>query len=379
MIYLDNAATTGEKPKEVTEAVVKAMNRYSVNPGRGGYERSVRCAEEISRCRDKVSSFFGADAPERVIFTAGCTASLNTVIKGIVRPGDHIVISSLEHNSVARPAERMRKEGAELDVAEVIFGDREATVRSFERLIRSDTRLVVCTHASNVTGTVLPIGEIGRICAERGVPFCVDAAQSAGILDINMREQMIDYLCVAPHKGLYAPMGTGLLIALGDIPSTLTEGGTGSMSSSYDQPRDYPERFESGTLNVPGIFGISAGIDFVSGKKPEEIYSYEMKLIRRAFEGLGSIPDAVIYSEYPTDGKSVPTLSFNIKGRASTETADFLASKGIAVRAGLHCAPMAHRRLGTLESGTVRICCSVFNSASDIDALLTALKNYSRR
>ena len=379
MIYLDNAATTGEKPKEVTEAVVKAMNRYSVNPGRGGYERSVRCAEEIYRCRDKVSSFFGADAPERVIFTAGCTASLNTVIKGIVRPGDHIVISSLAHNSVARPAERMRKEGAELDVAEVIFGDREATVRSFERLIRSDTRLVVCTHASNVTGTVLPIGEIGRICAERGVPFCVDAAQSAGILDINMREQMIDYLCVAPHKGLYAPMGTGLLIALGDIPSTLTEGGTGSMSSSYDQPRDYPERFESGTLNVPGIFGISAGIDFVSGKKPEEIYSYEMKLIRRAFEGLGSIPDAVIYSEYPTDGKSVPTLSFNIKGRASTETADFLASRGIAVRAGLHCAPMAHRRLGTLESGTVRICCSVFNSASDIDALLTALKNYSRR
>lgn len=376
MIYLDNAATTGVKPPEVIRAVGKGLKEYSVNPGRGGYEQSAKCSEEIYRCRDKLSSFFGAGAPERVIFTSGCTASLNTVIKGVARPGDHIVISSLEHNSVARPAHRLQKEGAELDIAEVIFGDREATVRSFERLIREDTRLVVCTHASNVTGTVLPIEEIGKICAERGVPFCVDAAQTAGILDIDMKKQMIDYLCIAPHKGLYAPMGTGVLIALGDIPSTLLEGGTGSMSSSYEQPKDYPERFESGTVNVPGILGVSAGLDFVSAKTPAALYSHELGLVRCAFEGMSKIPGIVIYSEYPTAGRSVPTLSFNFRGEKSTDVADHLASKGIAVRAGLHCAPMAHRRLGTLETGTVRICCSAFNSRNDIDALLQVLRNY---
>lgn len=376
MIYLDNAATTGVKPPEVIKAVDKAMREYSVNPGRGGYKQSVDCSEQIYRCRDKLASFFGAQAPERVIFTSGCTAALNTVIKGIVRPGDHFVISSLEHNSVARPSYKLKGMGADLDVAEVIFGDREATVRSFERLIRKDTRLVVCTHASNVTGAVLPIKEIGEICAEMGVPFCVDAAQTAGVLDIDMKEQMIDYLCIAPHKGLYAPMGIGVLISLGEIPSTLLEGGTGSMSSSYTQPKDYPERFESGTVNVPGILGLSAGLDFVMKKTPKVIYNHELELIRYAFDGLSKIKGVRIFSEYPLKGRSVPTLSFNIDGHSSTEVADFLASKGIAVRAGLHCAPMAHRRLGTLEIGTVRICCSAFNTRSDIDALLSALRTY---
>lgn len=376
MIYLDNAATTGTKPPEVIKAVNRGLKEFSVNPGRGGYERSVKCSEEIYRCRDKISSFFGAQAPERVIFTSGCTASLNTVIKGIVRPGDHIVISSLEHNSVVRPAYKLKNMGVELDEAEVIFGDKEATVRSFERLIRKDTRLVVCTHASNVTGTVLPIKEIGEICAERGVPFCVDAAQTAGILDINMKEQKIDYLCIAPHKGLYAPMGIGILIALGDIPSTIFEGGTGSMSSSYAQPVDYPERFESGTVNVPGIMGLSSGLDFVQSKTTNVIYEHELGLVRYAFDSLSKIPGISLYSEYPQKGRSVPTISFNVMGTKSTDVADYLALKGIAVRAGLHCAPMAHRRIGTLETGTVRICCSAFNNRNDIDALIIALKNY---
>jgi len=378
MVYFDNAATSGVKPKEVIEAVNRSLREFSVNPGRGGYKESVKCSEEIYRCRKKVSRFFGANAPERVIFTANCTTALNTVIKGIVRPGDHVVISGLEHNAVARPLYEMTKSGVKLDIAEVIFGDWDATVRSFERLIRKDTRLVVCTHASNVTGSVLPIGEIGEICAKRGVPFAVDAAQTAGVLPIDMKAQKIDYLCIAPHKGIFAPTGIGVLIALGEIPKTLTEGGTGSMSQSFYQPVDLPERFESGTVNVPGIFGLSAGIDFVENKGREKIMQHELKLSRKIYEGLRTLGGCRMYSEYPNEGRSVPTLSFNLRDIPSTEIAEYLGDHNIAVRAGLHCAPMAHRRLGTAETGTVRVSCSFFNTEREAEYLLNILKNYKR-
>lgn len=376
MVYFDNAATSGVKPKEVIEAVGRSLREFSVNPGRGGYEASVKCSEQIYNCRQKVSQFFGANAPERVIFTPNCTTALNTVIKGIVRPNDHVVISSLEHNAVARPLYEMAKLGVKLDVAEVIFGDIEATARSFERLIRQDTRLVVCTHASNVTGTVLPIEKIGEICSKLRVPFAVDAAQTGGILPIDMKKQRIDYLCLAPHKGLYAPMGIGVLIALGEIPKTLTEGGTGSMSQSLYQPLDLPERFESGTVNVPGIFGLLAGINFVESKGREKIMEHELKLSRKIYEGLRGIGGCSMYSEYPKEGRSVPTLTFNLGDIPSAEVAEYLGEHGIAVRAGLHCAPLAHRRLGTSETGTVRISCSAFNTEREVDYLLNILKKY---
>ena len=375
MIYFDNAATTGHKPPEVISAVNRALSEYSVNPGRGGYDRSVECTERIYECRKKLSDMFGANAPERVIFTANCTAAINFCLKGICRKGDHVVASSLEHNAVARPLYKLQKQGVDVDFAEVIFGDKEATARSFERLIRPDTRLVVCTHASNVTGEILPIEIIGQICAERGVPFLVDAAQTAGIVDINMQKCKIDYLCIAPHKGLYAPMGTGVLIALGEIPDTLFEGGTGSLSTSYDQPKDYPERFESGTINVPGIMGVSAGVDFVRKKGIDNIYRHELELMAYIYDRLKSITGVVLYTERPTIGRFVPTLSFNISGMDSTTVATHLAKEGIAVRAGLHCASMAHRRLGTVDIGTVRICCSVFNNRQQADKLLNAVKN----
>ena len=258
MVYFDNAATTGKKPLSVIKSVNRSLYEYSANAGRGGHKASMKAAEEIFKVRKKVADFFGASGEEKVIFTPSCTAAINYVLKGILKQNDGLVISSLEHNSVTRPAETLRKSGVELSVAEVIFSDKEATVRSFERAIKPNTKVVLCTHASNVTGEVLPIKEIGEICALKGVPFAVDAAQTAGILDINMQEQKIDYLCVASHKGLYAPMGTGILIALGEIPRTLIEGGTGSMSISYEQPLDLPEAFESGTANVPGIAGVSA-------------------------------------------------------------------------------------------------------------------------
>lgn len=374
MIYFDNAATTGTKPSEVINAVNRALREYSVNPGRGGYTQSVDCSEKIYQCREKLSEFFGTDAPERVIFTPNCTTALNLVIKGICRKGDHVVASSLEHNAVARPLYKLQRIGVDVDFAEVIFGDKEATARAFERLIRPDTRLVVCTHASNVTGEIMPIEQIGEICAIRGVPFLVDAAQTAGILDINMKKCKIDYLCIAPHKGLYAPMGTGVLIALGEIPETIIEGGTGSLSISYDQPKDYPERFESGTVNVPGVMGISAGIDFVKSKGMDKIYRHENELMTYIYNGLKGINGVVLYTEKPTIGRYVPTLSFNIQGYDSGTVAEFLGKEGIAVRAGLHCAPMAHRRLGTVDSGTVRICCSAFNNKAQADKLLSAVK-----
>ncbi len=375
MIYFDNAATTGTKPPEVINAVNRALREYSVNPGRGGYNRSVECSERIYMCREKVSQLFGANAPERVIFTPNCTTALNLVIKGVCRKGDHVVASSLEHNAVARPLYKLQRSGVDVDFAEVIFGDQMATARSFERLIKPDTRLVVCTHASNVTGEIMPIKEIGAICARLGVPFLVDAAQTAGILDIDMQTLKIDYLCIAPHKGLYAPMGTGILIALGEIPDTLVEGGTGSLSISYEQPRDYPERFESGTVNVAGIMGISAGVDFVKSKGTARIYRHELDLMGYIHDGLKNIPKVILYTPKPSLGSFVPTLSFNVSGLDSVVTAQRLNDMGIAVRAGLHCAPMAHRRLGTVDSGTVRICCSVFNTRQDADKLLNAVKN----
>jgi cysteine desulfurase family protein len=374
VIYFDNAATTGTKPNEVIAAVEKALKERSVNPGRGGYKESVKCSEEIYECRKNVSDFFGAGAPERVVFTSNCTSALNMIIKGICNKGNKVVCSSLEHNAVARPIHKMTKLGVILDTAEVIFGDRAATVRSFERLITPETRLVVCTHASNVTGTVLPIKEIGEICAERGVPFAVDAAQTAGILNINMRELKIDYLAVAPHKGLYAPMGTGILISLGKIPDTLFEGGTGSLSASYEQPLELPDRLESGTLNVSGIAGIKAGIDFVSRQGVEKIYSHELKLIQYIYDQLSKINGVILYTERPEMNNFVPTLSFNVRGLLAEQVAEILSDKGIAVRAGLHCAPMAHRRLGTIDSGTVRICCSLYNTKQDADILLETVK-----
>lgn len=374
MIYFDNAATTGVKPKAVINAVGRAMTQMSVNPGRGSYESSAKCAAEVYNCRKKISDLFGANAPERVVFTANCTSAINTVIKGVCRPGDHIVTSSLEHNAVARPVYKLQRAGADVDFAEVIFDDREATVRSFERLIRRDTRLVAVTHASNVTGYVLPIKEIGEICAERNVPFMVDAAQTGGILDINMRELMVDYLCIAPHKGLYAPMGVGVLVALGEIPETLMEGGTGSLSASYGQPSELPDKFESGTLNVPGILGLSAGVDYVKSKGTDAIYRYELELLRYIYKGLCEINGVVLYTSEPKIGEYVPTLSFNVSGLSSEETARHLERDGIAVRAGLHCAPMAHRRIGTVDIGTVRVCCSSFNTGSEADALINSVQ-----
>lgn len=374
MIYFDNAATTGKKPVSVIRAVTEALTDYSVNPGRGGYEQSQKCSMKIFKTRTKLCEFFNCEDETQVVFTANCTESANIVLKGVLNSGDHLLISSIEHNAVARPAYKLAKSGVDIDFAEMIFDDDDAVCRSFERKIRPNTKLIVCTHASNVTGHVMPIERIGKICKERNIMFAVDCAQTAGILPIDMKKCNIDFLFIAPHKGLYAPMGTGVLIARKPIRKTIIEGGTGTESMNLEQPLDTPERFECGTLNVPGIFGLSAGVDFVNSKGIDNIYEHELNLAKKFYEGLRKIGGITVYSPYPTKNKTVPTISFNINGLSSTETASLLARQGIALRAGLHCAPLIHKRVGTLDNGSCRVCFSVFNTNSEVERALMAIK-----
>lgn len=374
MIYFDNAATSGVKPAPVVEAVKNSLIRLSANPGRSGHTLSLAADKMIFECRSKVAKFFGADGAENVVFTQNCTTALNFVIKGNLAYGNHVVTSSLEHNSVARPLETLRKRGLiSYDLAEVFFADPDATLRSFEKTITKSTKMVICTHASNVTGTVLPIAKIGALCKSKGILFCVDAAQTAGVLKINMKEMNIDFLCVAAHKGLFAPMGTGILIARKPIRDTVIEGGTGSKSMLVIQPNELPEGFESGTVNVPGIAGISAGIDFINGKGVEKIYHHEMNMMNQIYEKLRSVKGIQFYASPPKMGLTVPVMSVNIRHKTSSEVAEYLNNHNIAVRSGLHCAPMAHKRLGTIENGTVRISPSIFNTSADINGLIAAL------
>ncbi|MBQ1283818.1 MAG: aminotransferase class V-fold PLP-dependent enzyme [Clostridia bacterium] len=375
MIYLDNAATTYPKPQSVIKAVDDALKK-SANPGRSGHTLSQSTAISVYEVREKLKDMFSAPAVENVVFTLNCTHAINYVLKGLIKSGDRIVTSSFEHNAVMRPLEKLKKQGVHIDIAEAYPDDKEATVRSFSRLINTNTKLVICTAASNVIGLKMPIKEIGMMCKQFGISFCVDAAQLAGVCDINMKECNIDYLCIAAHKGLYAPMGTGVLITKDNRLDTIIEGGTGTASIMLDQPNDLPEMLESGTINVPGIIGLGAGIDFVKSKGFDKIYNHEMGLVKRLYKQLKSTPGVKLYTPEPDDNYA-PVLSFNINGLNSVDSASKLNSLGFATRAGLHCAPFAHKRIGTIESGTVRICPSVFTSGQDIDKFAAAVRRIS--
>lgn len=372
MIYLDNGATTGVKPLAVIKAVETALKEYSANPGRSGHKPSIKASTAVYNTRETVADFFGAGAVENVVFTMNCTHSLNCVIKGVLKKGDHVIVSSLEHNAVMRP---LVKSEIDFDVATVSLFDDKLTLREFEKKIKINTKMIICTGASNVLGKMLPIDGIGDICYSRGIRFAVDAAQTAGVVPINMKKQHIDYLCVAPHKGLYAPMGVGILICEKPIENTLIEGGTGTNSIEMFQPDTMPERMESGTVNVSGICGIKAGIEFVKKTGISKIYNHEMGLIKSAYKQLSDLPNVILYTPEPVNDSYVPLLSFNIKNIPSATVAQILSDKGIAVRGGLHCAPSAHRQIGTVESGAVRVCPGAFNSQAEINAFVNVLKS----
>ena len=363
-MYFDNGATTYPKPQAVINAAMAAMRDFGANPGRSGHRMSLRAAETVYRCRENLARLFGIDNPENVIFTYNCTTALNTVIKGVLKSGDHVVISSLEHNAVARPLKYLKQtRGVSWSVAQVFENDDDRTLQSFRQAINGSTKLIVCTAASNVFGVRLPIARIAALCRIYHILFCVDAAQGAGILPLNVRETGIDFLCAAGHKGLYGPMGTGLLVINTDVlPEPLTQGGTGSLSRSLEQPDVLPDRYESGTPNLPGIAGLNEGIKFVLERGEERLLQYEMKLAQQLFDGLSRTPGVVLYTQTPTAETHVPVVSFNIEGADCEEVAALLDSRfGIAVRAGLHCAPLAHKSFGTEESGTVRAVMSAYS------------------
>ncbi len=375
MIYLDNAATTYPKPHTVVSALSEGVTRFGANPGRAGHKMAYDTAEKIYAARETVSDFFDLGAPERVIFTKNCTESLNLVIKGLAARGGHFVCSDLEHNAVARPLEALKTQRiCDWSMAHVGKTDEE-TLFTFERSLRKNTVAIICTAASNVFGKVLPIQKLARLAHEHGVFLVVDAAQSAGILPMHVREYGIDFLCMPGHKGLYGPMGTGLLLCASAHPlATVIEGGTGTLSAQLMQPENYPERLESGTLNVPGIIALSEGVKFVARRGEQRIYRHEMHLMKCAFDCLQTMPNVLMYTDLNSRTECfVPLLSFNICGKHSEETAQLLAADGIAVRAGLHCAGLAHKSYHTEEVGTVRICPSVFTKEKDVNSLLNSV------
>lgn len=374
MIYLDNAATTFPKPSSVIKAVYNAQSFYGANPGRGGHRFSIRAGEIVFLCRERLGKMFGCKS-ENVAFTNNCTTALNTAINGILKKGDHVVISSLEHNSVLRPIHALSQKGIiSYSVARVNPFDDNETLRSFAYNIKENTVAVIVTHVSNVFGTVLPVGKISALCKAKGILFILDAAQSAGSHRINMEKEGIDVLCVPGHKGLYGPMGTGaLLFKEGLEINALTTGGTGSFSLSENQPEAYPDRLESGTLNLPGIAGLCQGISFVENYGGEgEILKKESELIKILCEDLSAVPGAHIYSGMQA-GKRTNVISFNLGNLHSEMVAAKLDRSGICLRAGYHCSFLAHKTYGTTEKGTVRASVGAFNTKKDVKNLVFSL------
>ena len=367
MIYLDNAATTFPKPTSVVRAAANACLTYGANPGRGGHKISARAGEEVYLCREKLASMFSCNV-ERTVFTLNCTHSLNTAIKGVLKRGDHAITSSLEHNSVLRPLEFLKQNGIiGYDVAEVDPQNEEITVRNFEKLINPRTKMIICTYASNVFGTVLPIKKLAALCKKRGLIFAVDCAQSAGIFKVDMENDGIDIVCAPGHKGLFGLMGTGVLMFSKDVEiRSLLQGGTGSLSLQKSQPKLYPDALESGTVNLPGIVGLSAGLDFIRSVGGETaVHQKETHLMELLKEEVHAVKNVTVYDDMHGE-IFAPALSLSVDGMHSEQAAELLDEMNIAVRAGYHCSYLAHTSRNTTKNGTVRVSPSFFNSEKDI-------------
>ena len=370
MIYFDNAATTGHKPQSVINAVNFALKNLCANPGRSGHTLSENAAMAVYNARKKTAEFFGSDGAETVVFTANCTTSINYVLKGVLSQGDHVVISDLEHNAVMRPLKAMN---VDFTMANVSLNDDEKTLDNFKKAIKPNTKMVFCTAASNVFGKILPIKKIGELCRSRGILFGVDAAQASGVIPIDMQNMNIDYLCIAAHKGLYCPMGLGILIARGPIKKTVIEGGTGTDSINFIQPDTLPEMLESGTINLPAIVSVGAGIDFVK-QHSKCLLGYENNLVKRLYRGLRD--SNIVFYTNPENPGYAPVICFNVADLPSEHSAGLLNKSGFALRAGLHCAPTAHKKIGTLKQGAVRFSPSAFNTSGEVDMLIKRLKNF---
>lgn len=378
MIYMDNGATSYPKPPEVMETMIDVMANYCANPGRAGHFMAARTAQEIYKTRLAAAGLFNIDDPGRLIFTKNCTESINMALKGILKEGDHVITSSMEHNSVVRPLMELRKKGISttfiscrrdgtIDVDEIVKAVR--TGRTF-----GNTKLIIMTAASNVTGTKMPLEDIGRIAVRKGLLFMVDGAQGAGHMDLDVKKNHIDILAAPGHKGLLGPQGTGILyIRRGIDVQPLLAGGTGSRSKEEEQPEDFPEGYEAGTVNSPGIIALGAAIKFISKIGAAAIEEHERKLTEKLQRGLEQIDGVVVYG--PKDiHKKTAVVAMNIIGLDCEDAAGILNDKyGIAVRAGFHCSGRAHDTIGTGETGCIRICPGLYTSEKEIDEVIEAV------
>ncbi len=376
MIYLDNSATSYPKPECVIKSMQEAMVKYGANIGRGSYKMAIDTSEQVYNCRKNVSEFFNLPKVENVIFTNNCTTALNMAIKGVARKGCHFIISNLEHNAVVRPLEKLKQSGlCDYSVAK-IESDVYKTMRNFESKMKKNTVAIICTGASNVFGIVPPYKMIAELARKYKKLFILDYSQIAGIVPLDIKNSIIDIVCCSGHKGLLGPTGTGLLMINNDcVMDTIIEGGTGSNSWDLSQPTDYPDRFESGTQNIVGIIGLSKAIEYLDELKPFEIYNHEMKLLKYLYSRLKCLNSVTFYTDlFNTNKFYAPIISFNVKNMHSEEVAEILAGDDIAVRAGFHCAPLAHKSFNTQDKGTVRISPSIFNEKNDIDLLINSLR-----
>jgi cysteine desulfurase family protein len=382
MIYLDNSATSWPKPSRVKEAMIKFIEEVGANPGRSGHLLSIEAARIIYETREALSNLFHVKDPLRIVFTLNATESLNLALKGLLKPGDHVMTSSMEHNSVMRPLRDLEKKGIEVSIIPC-SSEGKLDPQELEKRIQSNTRMIVLNHASNVTGTLLPIKEAGLISRRYNLLFLVDAAQTAGAYPIDMERDEIDLLAFTGHKSLYGPQGTGGLV-IGErvkekemIP--LKQGGTGSRSEFEEQPECLPDRFESGTPNGVGLAGLLAGVQFVLEKGVEQIHQQEIGLTRKLIKGLKEIPQVKLYGPEKGEQK-IATLSFNIANLSPSDVALRLEREfGILCRPGLHCAPAAHRTIGTFPDGTVRFGLGAFNTEGEIEAVIHAVSAISKQ
>lgn len=369
-IYFDNGATSFPKPASVIRESARCMMEYCGNPGRGSHPLALAASEKLYECREYAAKLFYAPSPENVTFTMNTTYALNTAVKSFVPSGSHVLISDLEHNAVLRPIEEMRRRGR---ISFDVFptkGDAAQVVAGIKQRICKNTSAVVCTLASNVCSNRIPSKEIGELCAARGLLFIADGAQAAGHRTVNMADEGIGVLCLPGHKGLYGPQGIGMMITATDIMGeTLIEGGSGTDSADPYMPEYLPDRYEAGTMNTPAAAGLLAGMRFVSDTGIENIAQHEHELWNRLYSRLWGDRRFVIYGDH------VPSsvMLVNKRGVEPSQLGRTLAERGICTRSGLHCAPLAHKTLGTGDGGGVRISFGIFNTLKEVDILCDAL------
>ena len=373
MIYFDNAATTLQKPETVAKAVAEAISNLG-NAGRGAYDAALHSMRMAYETREMINEFFNGDGPEQVAFMSNATEALNTAIDGMLQPGDHVITTAMEHNSVLRPLYLKEQQGVALTILPV-GEDGTISSEAFEEAIRPDTEAIVCTHASNVTGTALNLYRIGEACKRHGLHFIVDASQTAGVFEIDVQKMYIDILCFTGHKGLLGPQGTGgIYVREGIELRPLKSGGSGVDTYNTHHPAEMPTALEAGTLNGHGIAGLGAGVKYIMDTGMEHIRETEQHYMWKFYNGVKDIPGVKIYGDFETEDRC-PIVTLNIVDYDSSEVSDeLLMTYGISTRPGAHCAPLMHKALGTVDQGAVRFSFSHFNTEEEIDAAIAAIR-----